>query len=361
MVYDVGISSNMKNYYTSEDNTASEFSTTPTLISSILHSQNLGEETIDPKISKTASKLVFQSGSSEVVSAADWLYSGKTIVASMGLKSVKIFDLRIDPSPPIIISSQHTKSVLGISCDPFIHHQFATYSEDSIIKIWDSRRAVEPVLSINSEFRDRIGNIQWSPSRAGYIVATGKDSSIVKVWHIQNHNIPPLKSTFSSQTASIEKDQNYQFDVVSQLLSNITYPPSTSNSESEDLAPRPIISKTHSITPIANSPVSQISWIPSKKHRLKLLTVHGQSNKFDEQTFKQTSVFSSPIFSWSPTGEIATFNDSFVRIIPKVDDISVDMRDRAINGYTNESLGSCEFGLELKNIWDWVYRMCFLI
>ncbi|KAJ3300037.1 hypothetical protein HK104_005033 [Borealophlyctis nickersoniae] len=78
-----------------------------------------------------------------------------------------------------------TKAVFGITTDPFHPHRFASWADDSIIRIWDVRNPTEPALSLNAEYRNGIAQLEWSPLRAGLLASVGKDSPTVKLWDIQ--------------------------------------------------------------------------------------------------------------------------------------------------------------------------------
>jgi hypothetical protein len=57
--------------------------------------------------------------------------------------SIKIHFLADVNAPQSVVA--HSKSVHGVSFDPFHHERLATFSEDGIIKFWDTRNFVEPV------------------------------------------------------------------------------------------------------------------------------------------------------------------------------------------------------------------------
>jgi WD repeat-containing protein mio len=93
-----------------------------------------------------------QLGTSEAVSSAAWFINeSPRLVAGMGFKWIRLFDLRmnlssstVEPSstsPSIVIA---TKSVLGLTADPFDSRRFASFSESNIC-IWDIRK----VRSVN--------------------------------------------------------------------------------------------------------------------------------------------------------------------------------------------------------------------
>ncbi|KAJ3036161.1 hypothetical protein HDV00_003017 [Rhizophlyctis rosea] len=78
-----------------------------------------------------------------------------------------------------------TKAISGIATDPFHPYRFASFADDSIIRIWDARNASEPALTLNSEYRNGISQLEWSPLRSGLLASVGRESSVLKIWDIQ--------------------------------------------------------------------------------------------------------------------------------------------------------------------------------
>ncbi|ORX45946.1 WD40 repeat-like protein [Piromyces finnis] len=127
-------------------------------------------------------------GSSEAVQSAAWFPSGSPkIAAGMAMKYIRIYDVKSNGSnaPSIIIS---TKSVNGVCVDPFNHNRLASFGDDGIIKIWDIRyinHNNDALISINSEYKQGISQILWSPIRSGFLAACGNNSQYLNLWNIQ--------------------------------------------------------------------------------------------------------------------------------------------------------------------------------
>ncbi|KAJ3088878.1 hypothetical protein HK102_007727 [Quaeritorhiza haematococci] len=119
-------------------------------------------------IQKPVTKPLVQYGSSEAVSSAAWFHhSYRCLAAGMGSKWIRIYDVR-----------------------------------DGIVRIWDSRRATEPALSFNGDFRNGIGQLAWSPLRSGLLASIGKESTTVKLWDIQEGTTRGFVSTSTTTSGS---------------------------------------------------------------------------------------------------------------------------------------------------------------
>ncbi|KAI8913537.1 hypothetical protein EDD86DRAFT_187402 [Gorgonomyces haynaldii] len=131
--------------------------------------------------SYTDSGPIAQFGNSESISSAIW-FAEKQVMAGMSLKFIKAFDTR---EPKGLVFSINTKAVQGLCFDHFNQHQFASFADDSLIRIWDDRKPIDPILVINSEFKFGIGGINWCPNQPGLLGSHGKDSTSFKTWTIK--------------------------------------------------------------------------------------------------------------------------------------------------------------------------------
>jgi WD40 repeat protein len=91
-----------------------------------------------------------QYGASQAVSSAIWLGKSNIALAGMAFRSIRAFDGREQNNTPNL--NIVTKSVFGLTSDPFNEKRFASFGEDGIIQIWDARIHTKPLLSIYSEF-----------------------------------------------------------------------------------------------------------------------------------------------------------------------------------------------------------------
>ena len=102
-------------------------------------------------------------GQSEATQALSWLPSMPTCIAvGTGVKWLRIYDLRRmlyiyhlpvkfivlwvleDITAPKSVIA-HSRSINGVSFDPFNDGRLLTFSEDGIIKLWDIRKLAQPV------------------------------------------------------------------------------------------------------------------------------------------------------------------------------------------------------------------------
>jgi WD40 repeat protein len=111
-----------------------------------LHGFNLNSEEPKP---------FAQYGSSESVISATWVSNAPCILAGMGYKWIRIYDIRgkhlyILPIAPETgqTTAISTKSVQGITADPYNSHRFASFGDDEIVRIWDLRKVNEPVICV---------------------------------------------------------------------------------------------------------------------------------------------------------------------------------------------------------------------
>lgn len=128
--------------------------------------------------------VVSQYGSSQGVHSACWLAKPSNLfVVGMGFKWIRAYNLLDPTAGPVLTIS--TKSVLGLTADPFNASRFASFSEDGFIRIWDSAVSLsEPLLVINTDLRQHLLDISFSPSRSGLFCAYGKDSATIRVWQL---------------------------------------------------------------------------------------------------------------------------------------------------------------------------------
>lgn len=156
--------------------------------------------------SSSEARPLYQFGSSETVTSACFLVpdggsasSSPLLVAGMGQKSLRAFDLRNGGGNPV--STWGTRSLSGIVANPFNGQQFASFGEDGSIKVWDLRRAVEALLSFSEsdaggvKFNTRgrstlvggnraLAEVAWSRTRMGVLTSLEVDSPTVRVWNI---------------------------------------------------------------------------------------------------------------------------------------------------------------------------------
>jgi WD40 repeat protein len=143
--------------------------------------------------------VLSQYGSSQGVTSAAWLAKSSVLLAGMGMKWIKGYDTRANLES---IFTLNTKAVLGLRCDPFSSHRFASFGDDSIVKVWDTRYLNGAVLNINTEFRFGVASVAWSPTVPNLLSSSGKDGSIIKIWRLES-----LVGDFTNEQGNTEDDE----------------------------------------------------------------------------------------------------------------------------------------------------------
>ncbi|KAM0753350.1 hypothetical protein T439DRAFT_323988 [Meredithblackwellia eburnea MCA 4105] len=156
-----------------------------------------------PGGASTEPQPLVQMGSSETVTSAAWLACGSTsntgpiLVAGMGGKWLRAYDLRSPQSPAATWGS---RSILSISANPFNGYQFTSHGDDGIVKLWDLRKSSDPLLSFSevdacanppttrvrpsSVSAKPLADMAWSPTRRGVFATLEKDSNCIRVWNL---------------------------------------------------------------------------------------------------------------------------------------------------------------------------------
>lgn len=187
-----------------------------------------------------------QFGLSEAVTSAVWVpNSPHKLLAGMGMKAVRLYDIRSGESSGSNSSSSSqssspisipTKAVYGIAPDPFHEHRFASYQEDGIVRIWDLRKPVDPVLSLHvaaapgsSGFSSSTSSstshssilpsssggksqpidvIAWSPRVTGLLATHQRDAMSVRLWEMQEGTtrIPTSTTAHTDRTGKSTSD-----------------------------------------------------------------------------------------------------------------------------------------------------------
>lgn len=113
------------------------------------------------------------------------------LVAGVSHKWLRLFDLRVNFSPTNPLSTS-TKSIDGLSIDPFDPNRIACFGEDGTVRIWDCRRFTSPLLTFterdavadgaNPRGPYAISGIEFSSSRRGTLATLEKDAMAVRFW-----------------------------------------------------------------------------------------------------------------------------------------------------------------------------------
>ncbi|GAA5940235.1 hypothetical protein JCM3775_004407, partial [Rhodotorula graminis] len=152
-------------------------------------------------------------GSSEVVTSAAFLSSpsspGSTashtplLAAAMANKWLRVYDLR---SPPSTVTTWSTRAVYGIAANPFHGQQFTSHGDDGVVRLWDLRKPMDPLLawsetdagSISAQkmranvVARPLGETAWSTETRGQFATLEKDASRIRVWNLVDGPGPRL-------------------------------------------------------------------------------------------------------------------------------------------------------------------------
>lgn len=165
---------------------------------------------IPPNIPRYDRNIIQQWLHTETVTSLSFMpHTTDLIVAGVSHRWIRLFDLR-SPSGVVGFTGSNTtsgsgtatpsttstnpqsiptKSVYGLCTNPFDHHQFASFGEDGVVRIWDHRYFTSPVLSFSE--RDALADgadinsitaIEFSKTRRGSILSLEKDAYVVRLW-----------------------------------------------------------------------------------------------------------------------------------------------------------------------------------
>ncbi|BGP27454.1 hypothetical protein JCM10295v2_006422 [Rhodotorula toruloides] len=143
-------------------------------------------------------------GSSEIITSAAFLASrsgpagsdtSALLAAAMATKWLRVYDLR---SPPSTVTTWSTRSIWGIQSNPFNGQQFTSYGDDGVIRLWDLRKPLDPVLSFSEVDAGSIpaqkqranvvakplAETAWSTEKRGVFATLEKEGSAMRVWNL---------------------------------------------------------------------------------------------------------------------------------------------------------------------------------
>jgi WD repeat-containing protein mio len=288
-------------------------------------------------------------GASLAVNSACWL-NATSALCGIGFRWIRSFDHRTPNSSLLNIV---TKAVYGLERDPFHEHRFVSYSDDSIIQLWDARYGSKSLLSIQSEFKSGINELSFSLVKSNVLSASGKDSHFIRLWHLQDGKIKESKPTFS-----VGKDHDSSQTNLESLLSA---PPSFSCEPTSVM-----VFSSRSIKPYESN-VNHFKWLYSDIP--SMIVCHGRDCKIDRFTVPGVKVI-----TWGKEMGIATersigsLSTSSIRMKRSdsyestksnrlFDDISNVMYRYAMEGYGSDiekNLEIVQENIDLSSAWKLV-------
>jgi SEA/GATOR complex protein SEA4/MIOS len=155
-----------------------------------------------------------------VTSLAFLPHTTSLLVAGVSHKWLRLFDLRVNFSPTNPLSAS-TKSIDGISVDPFDPNRIACFGDDGAVRIWDCRRLTFPLLTYterdavadgaNPRGSSAISGIEFSSSRRGTLATLAKDAVVVRFWDTirvtfpEEHDTPSIRHEPAAEEISSSK------------------------------------------------------------------------------------------------------------------------------------------------------------
>jgi WD40 repeat protein len=260
-----------------------------------------------PSVSISPQATLLQFGVSEAVSSAAWFFhESPTLIAGMGFKWLRVFDIRqnSNQSPSSLIA---TKLVMGLATDPYDSRRFASFG-DSTVAVWDMRKTAEPVLTLDTQYKHGLNHIYFSPSRPGYLAAVGKESATLTVWDIK-------MGTMSSE--SVRNDNDIQVNSMS-----------NNSARHLDASPSYMVYKSRQVT--FESPVLGFSWIPNRSKSLVnlLMTSHAK------EILMVKRLPELQLMAWQPAEEITlTRWGTLHSVSVEEPNLITLMKQRAMAGY----------------------------
>lgn len=165
----------------SEDSTS-----TASVTSSRDNSFNLSSIAATEKVERP----IGQFANSEAVTSVCWLPGAAGCLATgTGSRWLRIYDMRDALKPVNSVVAHASKAIYGVCVDQFRDHCLATFSEESIVKLWDTRVLKEPVMQLTApgSANNKIVQIAWCPARgAGLLGVIAKDENHVRVWNVNS-------------------------------------------------------------------------------------------------------------------------------------------------------------------------------
>ncbi|CAG4982501.1 unnamed protein product [Colias eurytheme] len=154
-----------------------------------------GESSSPP--SGESSRPVVELCTGEAAHAVAWCgFAPRTLMASMNLKHIKIFDLR-EPGGKAA-GTAATRQCLGV-CAEAQGYQLASRG-DSAVCVWDARALAAPLLTLPQPRPLR--KIQWCPTRRNLLLSLQRDSNTLRLHDIQQANDYKSQQSFESASSA---------------------------------------------------------------------------------------------------------------------------------------------------------------
>ncbi|KAI8604337.1 hypothetical protein EDD21DRAFT_366575 [Dissophora ornata] len=250
-----------------------------------------------------------QYGSGEVISSCAWFtHEPRVLAAGMGMKYIRVYDTRVDPSSPSSMVIP-TKAVHGLCMDPFNDERMASCADDGNISIWDIRKPSQPILSFDTgPQKVSLTRIQFNSQRSGLIASLAKEASCLTVWNIQ-------EGTTSDSNHNLEAGMQQGPGSAGGILSRSHDREGLQTvRESESDEPEigiPILWKSRRTKPSSKS-LQSFSWIPTfESNSTSGLISINKDSLIETTILKETSRI-----AWEPRGALVVSDGNSVSCFP---------------------------------------------
>jgi hypothetical protein len=278
----------------SDESTSHTSSSTPSRENSFNLSSIAATEKVERPIGQFAN--------SEAVASVAWLPGSPGCLATgTGARWLRIYDMRDALKPVNSVGAHSSKAIYGVCVDPHREHCLATYSEESIVKLWDTRLFKEPVMQLvapGTSANNKISQIAWCPTRgAGLLGVISKHENFVRVWNV-NSGMLLQDEEMAKLFPSSNNTRSGSMNLPSSLSKTTTMDSSSSNSNIQSTYPLTPSTSTLSV----NSTLSTSSAKPSTPEpKDSRSSMYATSDVYDTGAEQVSS------FSWHPTkGQILT-------------------------------------------------------
>jgi len=265
---------------------------------------------------------VFDGCSNDSINSLEWFRKEQSIVCGVNGKQIRIFDIRDLTKPKL--TTPPTRAVHGVTVDPYSDKRFASYV-DNTLYIWDTRVTDKPLVTIVES--KAISHISWCPTRNHTFSALMAGEDFVKIYDIQQ------ASLFSDDfEAKIVERLIHPFAQASKNSSSSSPTATVQQSKSFDQPTLPAsmmgvqsMSKSKQIT--------SYDWHPTSEFRI--IAISNTRDVIALNICDRITLNWSPICEivWTKGKKILQCLDPRDEKYKTLDDISVNMRHRAITNY----------------------------
>lgn len=127
-----------------------------------------------------------------------------------GLRSLRLYDIRTTRESAADVETQ---AVYGICFDPFNSTRMASFGEDGVVEVWDTRKMSKPVLSLhaaiaednNPHKKQTLSHIAFSPVRPGLLGTLGHESRYIRLWTLVGPTAEP-SSVETARSTSVNEN-----------------------------------------------------------------------------------------------------------------------------------------------------------